>query len=251
MLLHVYNEGRSGASVKRIDEQIIKTCTNAKEQFQWLKLARERGFPVPDVFTLSPGSYSMQHVSRVPVPENYAELIETVLNKFKQEPNEAYPFSTYLKYVMRNITDKKHKYSIARCFTKAERREYEAQRSWCHGDMTLSNIIWNGTDPILIDPSYKTGMWQSYLIDVGRLMQSYSECWEIRYLEHREPTVAEAALAVKNTERLYREFGERCCKQMLLLIMLRVQPFLTREHEVKQINECINKLIQYLSEFKN
>lgn len=43
--------------------------------------------------------------------------------------------------------------------------------SFYHGDLTIDNILWDGSKYTLIDPNYKTDMWPSHLLDLSKLYQ--------------------------------------------------------------------------------
>ena len=43
--------------------------------------------------------------------------------------------------------------------------------SFYHGDLTIDNILWDGTKYTLIDPNYKADIWGSYLLDLSKLYQ--------------------------------------------------------------------------------
>lgn len=45
-------------------------------------------------------------------------------------------------------------------------------RSWCHGDMTLENILVDTNGVTMIDPNYQSDLYQSYMLDYGKILQS-------------------------------------------------------------------------------
>ena len=49
---------------------------------------------------------------------------------------------------------------------------FNANKSFCHGDFTLDNMINSNGILYLIDPIYLPDIYSSYLLDISKLMQS-------------------------------------------------------------------------------
>ena len=82
---------------------------------------------------------------------------------------------TWDNYIARLEDHTRHAQSKAMSLAQAWVEDRRAlQTSFCHGDMTLENaIVRNGTEQVvLIDPNFKTGLFQSFSLDLGKLLQS-------------------------------------------------------------------------------
>lgn len=213
--------GRSGATVQQLGREVVKTCSTAKQQFTWLKKAQALGYAVPHTHSLLPGSFIMEHIegSQDILALVTSDLI-TLAQSFKVHPHPRYPFRTYFDYALRHYSDSADQ--VWSLFTVDEVAQLDQEGSFCHGDMTLSNMILRQGTIVLIDPSYKEGIWQSHLIDIGRLAQSALLHWETRYLQGREATAKEQAAYEHLRQALFSAYPASMVLKQLLLICFRV-----------------------------
>ena len=59
------------------------------------------------------------------------------------------------------------------------------QKSFCHGDFTLDNMLWND-GLYLIDPIYSKDNYSSWLLDVSKLLQSCRRFNNVKIKNHFE-----------------------------------------------------------------
>lgn len=183
-------EGRSGAEVSRVGDLVIKVAENTQMQVDWYNYATGviencHGFEVPEVLDSAPSVYRMAYLPTTGKfgPETIQAFIGTVESFINTPPMGEYKGS-YEKYVNRSIRMleqplKDRVYKIA-----MEWEDYCDQRqSFCHGDLTLDNII-HSDKPYMIDPSIQPGIWSSWLIDIGRMMQSLDNRYEEVFKGH-------------------------------------------------------------------
>ena len=179
-------EGRSGAALTRAGEEVVKTCDNAEMQTRWLKMARQLSLPVPRVLSASPEGYRMQFIKGDPAWKSlrsntvvrmvsYIEFMKGVpaLPEFRGS------FDSYVQRSVRMLPEDLR----GRVVSVSQKWEdhCDTQSSFCHGDLTLDNVIDSPTGPVLIDPSIQKDIWSSYLIDVGRMLQSLEWRYEEKY----------------------------------------------------------------------
>jgi hypothetical protein len=74
-------------------------------------------------------------------------------------------------------------------------------RSWCHGDLTLENVIHEHHQLVLLDPNYSPDLYQSHVLDYGKILQSTHTSFH-RLLSPRGGACSEVDAIV---ERLLRE----------------------------------------------
>ena len=107
-------------------------------------------------------------------------------------PKNMHELQTYQKYVTevvsKNIDD--FKFIDVYLFDQEFYKYYELakiQRSYCHGDMTIDNILKaeNG-QVIFIDPNYRLDLWQSHYLDVAKLYQETCFNFPELYTEIRD-----------------------------------------------------------------
>jgi tRNA A-37 threonylcarbamoyl transferase component Bud32 len=179
-------EGRSGAALTRAGEEVVKTCDNAEMQTRWLKMARQLSLPVPRVLSASPEGYRMQFIKGDPAWKSlrsntvvrmvsYIEFMKGVpaLPEFRGS------FDSYVQRSVRMLPEDLRGRVVSVSQKWAD--HCDTQSSFCHGDLTLDNVIDSPTGPVLIDPSIQKDVWSSYLIDVGRMLQSLEWRYEEKY----------------------------------------------------------------------
>jgi hypothetical protein len=76
-------------------------------------------------------------------------------------------------------------------------------RSWCHGDLTLENVIRDHRGLVLFDPNYSPDLYQSHVLDYGKILQSTHTSFH-RLLSPRDGACSAVDSLV---ERLLRERG--------------------------------------------
>jgi len=172
--------GSSGATLYQRGDLVKKVCTNAHQQVQWFKTAQEAG-TINDVrtvriHTFDHRSYTMQHVVGHLAT---AEPQTTIISRMYAQVNawstlKATSSATWQDYILRLREHAEAGKSII--INDAVDRVASSPSlpsSFCHGDLTLENIIidYEGI-AYLIDPNSATDLYQSWVLDCGKLLQS-------------------------------------------------------------------------------
>lgn len=177
-------QGFSGAEVVRIGRMVIKTAENAEKQARWYKETEERmyvrkwRFNVPEVLSCNFGRLTMTlvegkkatEIDRREMWRVTRAVIDKVLKAFKRERLEGEnDVDWYKAYVGSRaeeigIDREKVEQDIERT------RDLLKVRTYCHGDLSMSNIIVDGEQITLIDPSQKEV--SSWLLDVSKYWAS-------------------------------------------------------------------------------
>lgn len=157
-----------------------------QEQIIWLSRAQQL-FPeyaFKHLYTMQKGSefgYSMNRIDEKEMGcENANDLIKIVatIKDSVNLDNETitHSFVEYVNYLKDIVL------SNPDIFSSFDWNKYESlllkhtkfandSYSYCHGDLTIDNILWDGEKYTLIDPNYKKNTWQSYLLDLSKLYQ--------------------------------------------------------------------------------
>lgn len=179
-----YMQGFSGAEVVKIGKMVIKTAENAEKQAKWYKETEERKnvrkwrFNVPEVLSCNFGRLTMRlvegkkatEIDRREMWRVTRAVIDKVLKAFKKEILEGEnDVDWYKDYVGSRaeeigIDREKVEQDIERT------RDLLKVRTYCHGDLSMSNIIVEGEQITLIDPSQKEV--SSWLLDVSKYWAS-------------------------------------------------------------------------------
>jgi capsule biosynthesis phosphatase len=175
--------GRSGANLLRVGDEVVKTCSNATMQTEWIRRADDYGFSVPVVLSESPTGYRMDFIEGTPAWADVTTSTVRAMARFIEVASNLPPipgysgsFASYVKRSVRKLPRELQE-KIADLSTRWE-SYCDNQQSFCHGDLTLDNMIDSPFGQIMIDPSVQEGIWSSWLIDVGRVLQSLEHRYE-------------------------------------------------------------------------
>lgn len=171
-------KGGSNSSIRRELNKVIKTAKNSQAQYSWYKyIANEyEDIEIPKVYSCVVDTMYMEYIDGISLVDNCKEAdIEKLVKicyKFKQNNNDNV-LRNNLNVYCANLN---HHYNNEDTFwtvneIKNHEKELIEKGSFCHGDLTLSNVIKRGYDLVLIDPNYKDD-YRSYLLDLAKIRQS-------------------------------------------------------------------------------
>lgn len=170
--------GFSGARISRIGDIVIKEADNVVEQQHWYEEAErhyaDKGYiNVPKVYGVTLGKMYLQYApgemcSRI-VDKNIG-LIDAMLNVVAEEQPIAgeNDLNAYADYIGSRAEYVGLETSLC---DKLRVCEPLRKRTFCHGDYSLLNMIYNDGRVTLIDPSPKPFM-STWLMDAGKLLAS-------------------------------------------------------------------------------
>lgn len=171
-------KGGSGSEIIREHNKVIKKCKNAKEQYEWYKMAKEFGLNIPKVSSFVVDTIYMEYLEGDLVcdilSKDILNKIHDIINDFKNKSDINEDLSSYKKNLLRHIPTTTYKNIIVdRVISLINKHEKDliSKVSFSHGDMTLSNMIYKDNKIYLIDPNYKND-YSSYLLDFAKVRQS-------------------------------------------------------------------------------
>lgn len=169
-------KGNSGSEIYRAGNRVIKKCKDAAKQAEWYAQAKVLGIKTPAVYSVVLDTISMEYINGETGAERtlhtgdiYGIASLAMLMSLKKD---GYTFDT--DALKRRAEE--HLQSCGRgglfqklfSFLEANKDKYGAEASFCHGDLSLSNIIYAGGDIYLIDP-ITNDRYSSYLLDLAKL----------------------------------------------------------------------------------
>ena len=235
--------GNSGASLCFQGDFVLKECGNAKDQYDWFSAAdlvgMIDGFRLPHTRLVDEHSYEIEYVhgysaTQITSVQDFARLVKLIEHWEKQPTETLGSWFNYLRRLEQHVAEGNSE-EMRNAFHLAS--QYELPSSFGHGDLTLENVlVEKDGGMVLIDPNYSQGLFQSYILDYGKLLQSVHSdyhrvfnsspgedpapllAWFRKYLEERG--LWEAALVAELTHimrlRKYRPEGERSMVDALL-----------------------------------
>lgn len=180
--MNFYSNGRSGASVRFRNGQIIKTFDkeSVDMQLDWYK---HNPYTSPKHKRLDDYTYKMEFIQgdcAAVTKTMWNDVINIPLRFRQQPPINTYSgaYTDYVSYCIRNLPSSLR----TRVLQIATKFNYTTN-TFCHGDLVLNHVIRDHFDNIcLIDPSIKKGIWNSWMIDVGRLMMSFRSNYDTKFM---------------------------------------------------------------------
>lgn len=168
-------EGFSGARVARIGGVIVKECSNANEQYRWYKQARSiyrsEDVYIPEVYSATLGKLYMEYVEGQPAFKVVdGELLSRMIS-IMCDVNATCGLNdlgAYAEYVDGRARAVGIKTDIGK---RIKACDILRQRTFCHGDFSLLNIIVTKDRIALIDPSQKDCI-STWLLDAAKLRAS-------------------------------------------------------------------------------
>lgn len=173
-------KGASGAKIDLRGDYVHKLCEDAEEQVRWFELAKgvgmASGVRLPAVTRIAPAAYDMEFIrGHLATAEPSVMFLEACIRQIdiwaNTPPASDGDWESYLRRLWDHVSicPTKEMDAAMDLLTAAE----PFPRSFCHGDFTLENILIESDGTcVLIDPNFKTGLFQSYILDLGKLLQS-------------------------------------------------------------------------------
>lgn len=216
-------EGFSGARVTRVGGMVVKQAEDVDEQARWYEEAYRRAFPykTPKVYSCNMGRLYMEHVggrrladmSDIELTDRIANVMWEVVEFHKEEVLEG---DNDVDWYKGYVGDRAEEIGLRRAEVEEDverAREWLRKRTFCHGDLTMSNIIIGDGGVVLIDPSPKKV--SSYLLDASKLWASLRGLDDV--IQGRERRIRVAALERMRQSWLNEEWDEEEWKAVEML----------------------------------
>lgn len=172
-------KGNSGSEIYRAGNTVYKTCKDAAAQAEWYRQARELGVKVPEVYSVVLNTISMEHIAaddgKIEKRQLYSLVSTVMLFSLKRA---GYKFEP--EALIRRAEEHLETYNGDANFEnlwsyiRGNTEEYRKAASFCHGDLSLSNVIISGGEAYLIDPIISEE-YSSYLLDFAKLRFSMDD----------------------------------------------------------------------------
>jgi len=167
--IEILEGGLSGACVERRGNKVFKTHPNSLETAVWYREA-ENIIKTIKIHSLIANTICMDFIEKTDEPKTHQ--IDFIINKFKEVPTSE-KFETYINHLsthfdLYNPTYKKDVYNALKKYEKL----FNDNRSFCHGDMSLDNMINSNDILYLIDPNKPKGIYSSWMLDLSKVLHS-------------------------------------------------------------------------------
>ena len=171
--------GNSGATLNFAGDYVLKDCSNAREQCEWFGYAKKvglvDGLVLPHVELVTPTSYRIEYVAgysatMLTSTQDLQRLVNLVEHWRCQPASSSGDWDSYLVRLEDHVRVSNSREMEAALGLVSR---YELPSSFSHSDLTLENVLVRGDgEMVLIDPNYSDGLFQSWVLDYGKLLQS-------------------------------------------------------------------------------
>jgi hypothetical protein len=161
--------GLSGAVVEKHGNKIYKTHADSIDAAKWYKMASPF-INVPRVHTVVGQTICLDYITDN--GENFKiDDINRAIDKFSMYRTYV-PFSTYLDKIKTHTNLYPQFKSILKLLNEEE-KFFDSNRTFCHGDLSIENLIQTDKGLYFIDPLYNIESYSSYLLDISKMLHSY------------------------------------------------------------------------------
>jgi thiamine kinase-like enzyme len=174
-------KGSSGATLDFSGDFIRKKCKDAGEQCEWFRIASRYTLApsvrFPQTISVSDSEYDIEFIEGVCGTQvESTRLIDTLVDQVslwsKIPASRHADWESYKERLRSEHVSLADSEIVCRTFDFLDEIE-PLPSSFSHGDLTLENIIVeNNGGIVLIDPNFKKNLFQSYVLDLGKLLQS-------------------------------------------------------------------------------
>lgn len=165
----VIKTGWSGAIVEKRGDRIFKTHHDSLNAAKWYQMASPL-VNVPIVYNVIGNTLSLQFLVDNKQKFKINEVLQ-IIDTFSCY--ETYvPFSKYIQRMQSHCKTNDMFYDIIPILQKYQ-NQFNRYNSFCHGDLSIQNMIQTDKGLFLIDPIWNEDSWSSYLLDMTKLLHSY------------------------------------------------------------------------------
>ena len=161
--------GLSGADIEKRGNKVYKTHKNSLQSASWYQKAKSIT-NVPKIYSVIGDTICMEYI------ENNCDLkleeIDKILQEFKKIPTYT-DFNVYIQRIKSHldIYNPTYQDDVIKMLKSIE-NFMNKNKSFCHGDFSIDNMICHNSEIYLIDPNYEENAYSSWLLDLSKLLVS-------------------------------------------------------------------------------
>lgn len=166
-------DGNSGATVVRVGDKIMKSSEEAPKEAEWYSRANELGINTPRVHSVVLNTITIDFIDGIKGSEKRIEdrdlykVIQCIKTFEMTERNKPFDSDGLCKRLGSHLQSKTK--DFVSLFDKI--KAMNLKQSFCHGDLSMSNVIFKEDSVYLIDPIYGRA-YSSYFMDYGKMLFS-------------------------------------------------------------------------------
>ena len=158
--------GLSGADVFRSGDVVHKTADNTLDVAKWYNIAKSSILKTPKIHKVVAKTISMEYIHH-----NTDLDLDIITNQLRSNSNYYHhdipDFFTYVNRIRNKGLDEKYANQL-----EVYSDFYNGNKSFCHGDASIDNILCRNKTIYYIDPIYLPNIYSSWLLDIAKVLTS-------------------------------------------------------------------------------
>jgi len=265
-----FERGLSGCKLHFVDEATLRKSSSIEYSQRLLKQAKKQKYflnynfttiNVPRVLDIGEDYFDMEYISAQTfdtffetcdkdevefILQSLFEYFDFLISRKKIYKEDDLKNKIYTKLSSIDVVDLQFKNYLLDFDYDAK----SAPKTFCHGDLTFSNILFNGKRIFLID--FLDSYVNSFLVDLVKLKQDLFYFWSIRINGKKSLRLYQTKRYIwkKISERYAEYIGTDLFSMLDVINLLRIQPYLTNpKHRI--ILERLVKSTRLYEEFNH
>jgi len=161
--------GLSGAIVEKRGDRIYKTHKDSLNSAKWYSMAAPL-INVPIVYNVIGDTIALEYLKDNGKKIKISDIVE-IIDTFAMFPSHV-PFKVYIDRIKSHCEFNNDFFEVIKML-EDNYQIFDNQRTFCHGDLSIENMIQTDKGLHLIDPIWDVNNYSSYLLDIAKLMHSY------------------------------------------------------------------------------
>lgn len=269
-MMEKFERGLSGCKLHFVDEATLRKSSSIEYSQRLLKQAKKQKYflnynfttiNVPRVLDIGEDYFDMEYISAQTfdtffetcdkdevefILQSLFEYFDFLISRKKIYKEDDLKNKIYTKLSSIDVVDLQFKNYLLDFDYDAK----SAPKTFCHGDLTFSNILFNGKRIFLID--FLDSYVNSFLVDLVKLKQDLFYFWSIRINGKKSLRLYQTKRYIwKKISQRYAEYiGTDLFSMLDVINLLRIQPYLTNpKHRI--ILERLVKSTRLYEEFNH
>lgn len=169
--VEILHGGLSGGHLERRGDKVYKTCKNALDITKWVNTYKNK-IKTPEIHSLIGTTICMDYIKESR-HVTIDDLIKIYHSFYNTRPIYNKDFKTYINRVQQHLDLYSPSYSDW-LITELELESdyFNRNKTGCHGDLSIDNIICAESDVYLIDPNVPSDVYESVLLDISKTLVS-------------------------------------------------------------------------------
>ena len=208
-------QGKSGAKLQRKGNRIHKVASNTLESALWYKKAKGM-VNVPMVYEICGDTMILEYIQSTEEPD-VDSILDIVLTKFYGTVIECPDFQSYVDRIDNHVFEQGIDRRYQKAFVDNTDLYHDSMfKTFCHGDLSIDNVISNKGVLYFIDPNYLPEVWSSWVLDISKLCMSLVRFKKDRVTNKETESKEMKAMELSHWIRFYKYTDDKktCLEEM-------------------------------------